>query len=334
MKLASVEQIKEIIPHPNADRLDLVKILGYQLVTEKGLHRAEDIVIYIQPDTILPKEEWAETYRKYSPKRVKAVKLRGEWSEGLCLSMEKFLEVVNKKIYKAEDFNIGDDVSELLNVTKYEPPVPQELNAVGRLPLGIPKTDEERWENLKEEQLQFGKVADITLKVDGQSCSFYYDLEQDKFGVLGRTLEFDDEASNNYTAHIKRYNIKDKLIEYCKEYGVSLCLRGESYGQGIQAFDANPHAKKEKGIAFFSVFNIKTREYERKGDRHYFRNVCVELDLPTVDIVEENVVLSQELIDKYSKELKKLNGSLFEGVVVNTDTGTYKIINKNYDSQK
>ncbi len=333
MKLASVEQIKEVKPHFGADRLDLVTILGYQLVTEKGLHQAGDIVVYIQPDTILPEDPWAETYRKYSPKRVKAVKLRGEWSEGIIVRFEQ-LDSTYPFFGGCIDEWVGVDVSELIGVTKYERPVPQELNAIGGLPLGIPKTDEERWENLKEHELHIGKVADVTLKVDGQSCSFYYDLENDKFGTLGRTLEFNNEASNNYTAHIERHDIKNKLIEYCKTHGVSLCLRGESYGQGIQAFDTNPHGKKEKGIAFFSVFNIKKHEYEHKGSQFYFRNVCKDLDLPTVDIVEEDVIITQELIDKYSKELKKLNGSLFEGVVINTDTDTYKIINKNYDSQK
>ena len=30
-KLASVQRIAEIIPHPNADRLDIVKVLGWQV---------------------------------------------------------------------------------------------------------------------------------------------------------------------------------------------------------------------------------------------------------------------------------------------------------------
>lgn len=328
MKLASVEKIKEVIAHPNADRLDLVKILGYQLVTEKGLYQAGDFVIYIQPDTVLPAQPWAETYRKYSPKRVKAVRLRGEWSDGIAVPLENVGFGDNPEWFE------GRDLSDLIGVVKYEPPVPQELNAIGHLPFGIPKTDEERWENLKEEELQYGELADITLKVDGQSCSFYYNIEEDKFGCLGRTLEFDTDAQNNYTAHINKLNIKDKLINYCKKHNVSLCLRGESYGQGIQAFEANPHSKKQKNIAFFSVYNITDRKYERKNDAFYFINVCEELNFPTVDVVEKNIVLSPELINKYSQELKELRGQLFEGVVVNTTQNSYKIINKNYDSNK
>lgn len=95
--IASIEKIISVVPHPNADRLDLVKVLGYQCVTERGLHTAGDLIVYIQPDSVLPVDaEWAETYRKYSPTRIKCVKLRGEFSEGVLLPMKKFLEIMNK----------------------------------------------------------------------------------------------------------------------------------------------------------------------------------------------------------------------------------------------
>jgi tRNA-binding EMAP/Myf-like protein len=143
-KIASIEKLISVEPHPNADRLDLVKVLGYQCVTERGLHSPGDLIIYIQPDSVLPEDaEWAEGYRKYSPTRIKAVKLRGEFSEGVIFPMKDFLEVMNK-IYTIEDFLEGTDVSALLGITHYEPPMPQDLSAKGLLPLGIPKTDETR----------------------------------------------------------------------------------------------------------------------------------------------------------------------------------------------
>lgn len=96
MKIASIEKLISVEPHPNADRLDIVKVLGYQCVTERGLHNAGDLIVYIQPDSVLPEDaEWAESYRKYSPKRIKAVKLRGEWSEGVIFPMKDFLNVMN-----------------------------------------------------------------------------------------------------------------------------------------------------------------------------------------------------------------------------------------------
>lgn len=335
MKLASIERIKNVREHPSADRLELVDILGYQLVSEKGLYKAGDIVIYIQPDTVLPEEEWTETYRKYSPKRVKAVKLRGEWSEGIIVSSETAATKINGWFPgHFHSDNIGMDVSEHMRVIKYEPPAPQDLSAKRHLPFQIPVTDEERWENL-DDKIPFGALCDVTLKIDGQSWSAYYNLATTEFGVLGRRFEFKDGVNNNYTKHLERYGIKDKLIEYCEMNNLSLCIRGESYGPGIQGFDLNPHAKGEYGLAMFSVWLIDQRRYARFGDLLYFERVARELGIPHVPILEENVMITPELIQRYSIGMKKLpNGNPFEGVVINHREGSFKIINKHYDANK
>lgn len=183
-------------------------------------------------------------------------------------------------------------------------------------------------------KLPFGEKVDITLKVDGQSCSFYNHLEDDKFGVLGRSLELKSELTNNYTAHVSKYDIENKLKSFCQKNGVSICIRGESYGQGIQSMEVNPHSKIEKGWAMFSVFLINERRYAEKGEPFYFLNVAKELDLPTVEVLESDVTLTKELIEKYSTGIDKINGKPFEGVVVKWSGGSFKIINKSYDSKK
>jgi len=326
MKDATIEIISEVKAHPNADRLDLVKILGFQCVTQKGLYKGGEKIVYIRPDAVLPLEHWTENYRKYSPKRIKAVKLREFWSEGIIVRLDQLpIDISDKEV--------GEDVSELIGVVHYEAPQPQDLQVKGYLPHGIGSTDEIRFENIIDE-LPFGSIVDVTLKYDGQSCSFYYNIDTDEFGVLGRNLEMKLEAVNNYTAHVDRYNIKNKLIAYCKEHGKSLCIRGESYGQGIQSSENNPHSQKPKGWVMFSVYNIKERKYHRKNDRFYFRNVAQELELPFVDIIESDVELTNELIQKYSIGIDKIEGKPFEGVVINHENGSFKVINKSYDSKK
>lgn len=358
-KIASIEKLISVEPHPNADRLDLVKVLGFQCVTERGLHQAGDLIVYIQPDSVLPEDaKWAETYRKYSPTRIKAVKLRGHWSEGIIVKPSQLEEV---DTFTDALITEGNDVSDLIGVTHYEPPLPQDLSAKGGLPCGIPKTDETRWENMKG-TLPIGEVVDVTLKIDGQSWSAYYNVNEDEFGVLGRSMEYKADATNNYTAQLERYGIKEKLTTYCKELGTSICIRGESYGPSIQRGEHNPHSKAEHGLAIFSVWLIDERRYARKGDPFYFPAVAKILDIPTVPIIESDVVLTQELIDKYSIGLKKINNKPFEGVVINHgayeitfppkiitmpdgsardvggclqfNAGSFKVINKNYDMNK
>lgn len=331
-KDASIELIGEVRPHPNADRLDLVKVLGFQCVTQKGLYKGGENIVYIRPDALLPVEKWTEEYRKYSPKRIKAVKLRNEWSEGIIVPFEILPQEIQDRL-TADGAYIGQDVSELLGVTHWEAPTPQDLKAKGGLPFGIPKTDEERFENWYN-RLPFGEKVDVQLKIDGQSCSYYYDLATDKFGVLGRTLELHEIFDNNYTAHIERYDIKEKLKNFCQKENVSLCIRGESYGGGIQASGINPHGAGAKGWAMFSTYLMDERRYAEKGDRFYFKNVAAEMDLPIADMIEEDVMLTPELVEKYSTGISQLNGQGFEGVVVKTKDTSFKIINKHYDSKK
>ena len=96
MKLATIERIDVLRPHPDADRLEIVEVLGYQCVVPKGLHKEGDIIVYIQPDTCLPKDqEWAEEYIRYSPKRVKAVRLRGIFSEGVVVPLKKLGKIID-----------------------------------------------------------------------------------------------------------------------------------------------------------------------------------------------------------------------------------------------
>lgn len=333
MKIATTEVIKEILPHPNADKLVIAKVLGYTAVVPKDVYKSGQVIIYVQPDSVLPMEDkWAEEYRKYAPKRIKAIKLRNVWSEGLVLPLDVLTNYDDGRVVEILDGKIGEDVSEFLHIKHYEPPVPQDLSAKGGLPYGIPKTDEERWENI--EDIPYGKLVDLTLKIDGQSWSAFYHVDESRFGVCGRSFEYKLDRENNYLANAKNYNIEEKLTKFCKENNVSLCLRGESHGIGIQGFEINTHSKKPLSLAIFSVYLIAERRYARKGDTFYFINVAKALDLPHVPVVEENVELTRQLIDKYSIGIESLNGVPFEGVVVNHDSGSFKIINKYYDSNK
>ena len=169
MKLASIELISDIQPHPNADKLDLAKVLGYTCIIEKGKYKVGDAVVLIQPDTVLPDKPWAEVFKKKG-NRTKAIKLRGVWSFGIVMSPYDVCDLSDLKGMLLPS-NIGKDISERIGVTKYEAPQPQQLDAKGHLPFGLGKTDEERYQNILD--LPFGEIVDVTLKIDGQSATYY-----------------------------------------------------------------------------------------------------------------------------------------------------------------
>jgi RNA ligase (TIGR02306 family) len=96
MKLASIEIIKNIKNHSNADSLEISEVLGWQVVVKKGLYKDGDKVVFITIDTIVPKCNWSEFLvdqkNPEKPIRIKNIKLRGEFSAGLILPLSVLQE--------------------------------------------------------------------------------------------------------------------------------------------------------------------------------------------------------------------------------------------------
>jgi RNA ligase (TIGR02306 family) len=112
----------EIFTHPNADALMIGKVGSYQVVVQKGLYNDGDEVVFAPEKSVLTGDIKTE-FEKYlagpDKNRVKAVRLRGEISSGI---------IIPKHLVPGfETFDVGQDVSETLHITKYEPPIPTQL---------------------------------------------------------------------------------------------------------------------------------------------------------------------------------------------------------------
>ena len=241
MILATIEKVKNLRPHPNADKLEICDVLGFQCVVPIGLHNEGDIIIYIQTDTVLPAgQEWAEEYIQYSPKRVKAVKLRGVFSEGIVAPLSKWDD--HKELFFDERFPedcVGDEVSEIIGVTKYEPPLPSNESAIGTLPYQMSKTDETRFENMRD--LPLGEIADVGLKIDGQSCVSENTIILTEDGEMtikvicdnkyfGSVLSYDDIEEKEVYKKILNHSIRendDNWYEIVDEFDNILIVTGE-----------------------------------------------------------------------------------------------------------
>ena len=144
-----VRAIDDIYDHPNADRLSIVKVLGYEAITAKnedGTHRFAkgEAIVYVPEAAVLP-EDVLKQFGFYDTEkgkgmlagkagdRVKAIRLRGVLSQGLALptnpnarspsnpSVARYL-AQDDHAYKS--VTVGDDVADFYGITKYEPPVP------------------------------------------------------------------------------------------------------------------------------------------------------------------------------------------------------------------
>ena len=247
--LATILVIDNIVPHGNADSLEIALIKNWSVIVKKGDFSIGEKICFIIPDSVLPMVEWAAFYNAKS-NRVRSIRLRGVWSEGICEKLSK--------LGLDSNLEVGTDVTKILNIFKYEPPAPKELNARGNLPFNLFRTDENRWESLK--QVPFGEKTTVTLKVDGQSFSAGCKLINNdaQTFITSRSLELKPEFNNNYTLIDKKYSITDKLKEYCLKTGQSLCIRGEIYGLGVQSFKHNPHSKTPIDFAAFSLLDLNS----------------------------------------------------------------------------
>lgn len=187
--MASIRQISEIKAHPNADKLDIAVIDGWQLVTAKeNGFVAGDVVVYFEIDSWIPTEiapflskgKEPREYNGVKGERLRSIKLRGELSQGLILPIS-LNTTFGDKVY---GLNIGEDVSELLSIQKWERPMNPQLagQAKGYFPEFIRKTDQERIQNLfKTMQAEhFEDIYEVTLKLDGSSMTVFV-----KDGVYG-----------------------------------------------------------------------------------------------------------------------------------------------------
>src|SRR5574340_1044228 len=88
-------EIKSVEPHTNADRLEMVQVLGWFCVTGKGNFKPGDKCIYFPIDSILPESVETTLFGpdskiKLSKSRIRTIKIRGNISQGMVCTPELF----------------------------------------------------------------------------------------------------------------------------------------------------------------------------------------------------------------------------------------------------
>jgi len=339
-KLASIRKITDLSPIENADKIELATVDGWKVVVAKDVgHKVGNLVVYCEIDSFLPIEPEFEFLRKSSYKkmgdqegfRLKTIKLRGQLSQGLILPLQDAIDVMKRKcgeVY-SEMISKGKDVSELLGIVKYEPPIPAELagKVKGLFPSFLRKTDEERVQNISSEYSVLRFISNhkfyATEKLDGSSATFYY--KSGEFGVCSRNLELLETEGNTFWKVARKLDLENKL----KSLGYNVCIQGELVGESIQK---NPYKIKGQTIKVFNGFNIDTQEYISFPD---LKELTKQLNLEMVPVLDEDFILP-ESVDKmleYADDKSKLNSNTDrEGVVVRSwdKTISFKAISNKF----
>jgi len=326
-KLATVKKITNIRPIEGADMIELATVGGWNVVVGKDVgHKVGDMVVYCEIDSFLPIRDEFEFLRKSSFKkmgeqegfRLKTIKLRGQVSQGLILPISV---VPITQFATAHDLPEGLDVTEMLGIVKYEPPIPAELSGKvkGLFPSFIPKTDEERIQNLTKEygewKYQSKHQFYVTEKLDGSSATYY--IKDGEFGVCSRNLELLETEGNTFWKVARELNLEENM----RATGKNISLQGELIGEGIQG---NPYKIKGQTVRFFTGFDID------KYQRISFPELVVmlsDMGLQYVPILNQELgfVLPETVEDmlKYAEAKSVLNDKTErEGVVVRSMDGT------------
>jgi len=253
--------------HPNADKLNVVKLIPngnntdqfvhnnntYTCIAMKGRFKTGDRALFIPEGSILPEnllrelDMWDEGQNKgklAGPEgnRVKPLKLRGVMSEGVLYTPRT---PGNNKVDLTED---DSNWAERLGITKWEPEIPADMS--GEV---VPKPEIPRYteiENIKKgSSLLIGERVVITEKIHGSCMIAYYEygtLYVSSKGIAKKGLALVNNPNNVYWRVANKLNLRDRLMTLgfprVALFGEVLGVQDLRYGAsaqepGFRAFD-------------------------------------------------------------------------------------------------
>jgi RNA ligase (TIGR02306 family) len=292
-----VVKIDNVLPHDNADRLELVQIKGWFLVSQKGNYKPGDLAIYLPIDSVLPQELEDQLFPpdskiKLSGHRIKSIKIRGAISQGMLIPLSFIPESLQQE---------GKDVTSHLKITKYEPPEPQ-FGSIGSGTRASKRgksshpdfskyIDIENFKNYNTE-FSYGELVYCSEKIHGTSARYSWVIKQTnvlirvwywillhlfkkdlrwEFLVGSRNIEVSSNPEDNVYAKIAdQYKLREKIPK-------GFSLYGEIVGTNIQknyAYGCVPGEHK------LFVYDIKMKN--RYLSYAAFALFCDDAGLPRV----------------------------------------------------
>lgn len=352
-QLATIRTIASTRPIQGADRIEVAQVDGWECVVKKGEFEVGQHIVYVEVDSVMPERPEFEFLRDRKF-RVRTIKLRGQVSQGLVLPLD---------ILPAGNYKLGDDVTELLGVTKYDPQAQQEAllltkqpktptNPVvkflmrfkwyrrlfmkpkrkGGFPDWIVKTDETRIQNLTtlfDIERKKGTLFSVTEKVDGQSATYFLQKisrRKYEFGVCSRNIRLGTPDNSSYWTIARKYDIENVLKKLIGEYQ-TIVLQGEICGDGIQG--------NKYHISGYDLFAFNLIYPDHKCTTAEIKETLAPFGIKSVPIVEEGKALPETIAElvEYSKgksvvrKEQKREGVVMRNVQNNI---SFKVINPDF----
>lgn len=331
-KLASIRRIDELNPIEGADAIECATVGGWKVVAQKGLYNVGDLAVYFEIDSWIPTElapflskgKEPREFEGVKGERLRTIKLRGQLSQGLLMP----LDVIEIPFGLVD----GEDVTEQLGIKKWEKPMNAQLAGVckGNFPSLIPKTDQERAQNLVKEIVaanEAGTKFEITEKLEGSSMTCY--LIEGEFGVCSRNMDLKRDENNTFWKVAIEQDIEAKM----REVGDNFAIQGELVGPGIQG---NIYKLPNPDFYVFDIYIIKEGRYLTPA---HCRGDCEMMGLKHVPVIAHNADLYDALgitdipqLLKFAEGKSTLFNTEREGIVFKEVNGgmTFKAISNAY----
>ena len=353
-KLATIRRIEEVAEIEGADAICAYRVGGWWVVGKKGEFSVDDFAVYFELDSWIPTEiaeflskgKEPKVYNGIRGERLRTVRLRKQLSQGLLLPLDILGDVDGSSYYKASippnrwevyglsvNHEDGADCTEYLGIQKWEAPINAQLAGMarGNFPSFIKKTDEERIQNIGAEirnAFERGDVFEMSMKLDGSSCTAYYN--NGTLGVCSRNIDLKLDQEGNAFVDICT---STGLLEALLIYGRNLAVQGELMGGGIQG---NREKFDKHEFFVFKVWDIDAQVYLSPDERmialynlesHGFKMKHVPIINPEFKLPSDKISDLLSLADGPS-----INNKIREGIVLKRHDGlfSFKIISNQF----
>jgi len=321
----TVQTIQSVDRHPDADRLDVIKILGTQCVTGAGDHTPGEKVLYFPADMMIPEsvaeELGVKKYLKHVrwngkkvQSRIAACRLRGVPSFGFVIPCDQRMEV-------------DTDVTTIYQGEKYEPPT-----VLSNLPgvisgkrFQLEPGDFTKYTNIQHYWRYPGVFSEfgddeqvvITEKIHGTNSRVGVLFEGDEWVYAAGSHKVRWMQCNEafrYWRPLDNEGMLSMLAELCGECA-NVIVYGEIFGSGVQDLDYGV-----EGDVGYRVFDIKINTVFL--DWTDVQAHCLKHGVPTVPVLYQGPwSCVSGVIDEYASGLtsvgtpvRKFKGR--EGIVI------------------
>lgn len=339
VKIGKIEKLS------NSDTLSITTVQETPVIIKTGMFQTGDLAIYIPEDSVLPMDRapFIGVIKTDKPKhRLRAVRLRGTYSEGLLISLNGL---------QREE---GCDMAPELGVTHYVEPEP--VVSI----LGTVKSNQEsplRWVPQFEveallknrESIPEGTLVEVTEKVHGSAFKAVYDdrLHVSSHNVWRRPVYKEGKFKQFVNKLFKTELFKltptndcvwwtaakdNKLAEKLKDFK-RYVIYGEIYGKVQDLKYGIPNGVK---LVVYAIFNANTRDWENP---HAVRDICSLLELDYVPVLYSGRYV-KEVVDPMRSGASTLHSqTIREGIVIkplnnNGRNISLKFVSEEYKTRK